>query len=75
MFARIRIPAGSAEQLRIASSYIEQIGQLDRVWVKENNQAVRRFVRTGLTQNGDTLIIAGLNEGDQLILPNDLPKP
>ncbi len=74
MFARIRIPAGSANQLRIPSGYIEQIGQLNRVWVKENNQAIPRYIRIGQEQKEQTLVIAGLNEGDQLILPADLPK-
>ena len=74
MFARLRIPSGEKEQLHIPSAYIKQMGQLDVVWVLENNTAIRRFIRIG-QQSGDTIrVISGLSAGEKIILPSQLNK-
>jgi hypothetical protein len=45
------------------------VGQLDLVWVYEDGQSYRRFVRIGsVDQNGQVEILAGLKEGE-LVLP------
>jgi len=72
MFARIRIPTGKAEQLLIPSAFVKQIGQLDVVWVLENNLAVRRFIRVGETTGDTTLVISGLSDGEKLISPEQV---
>ena len=72
MFARIKIPAGKAEQLLIPVSYVRQMGQLDVVWVLENNTAIRRFVRIGQNTGDKVLIISGLSAGEKLISPEQL---
>ncbi len=70
MFARIRIPLAEQQQLLIPQRYVKQMGQLDVVWVLEQKQAVRRFIRTGaVKQNDQVLVISGLDAGEQLILP------
>jgi RND family efflux transporter MFP subunit len=69
MYARIRIPSGEAEQLLIPVAYVKQMGQLDIVWVLENNMAIRRFIRIGQKNGENVLIISGLSEGEQLVSP------
>jgi len=72
LFARILIPSDKQKQLLIPSSYIKQMGQLDIVWVLENKMPVRRFIRTGQKSGGNIMVISGLAEGEQLILPSQL---
>jgi len=72
LFARILIPASKQQQLLIPSSYIKKMGQLDVVWVLENNTAIRRFIRIGQQTGENTLVISGLSEGEQLVSPNHL---
>jgi len=69
MYARIRIPSGEAEQLLIPADYVKQMGQLDVVWVLENNSAIRRFIRVGQNTGDSVLVISGLSEGEQLVSP------
>lgn len=72
LFARILIPAGKQQQLLIPSSYIKKMGQLNVVWVLENNHAVRRFIRIGQESGDKTLVISGLSSGEKLISPEQL---
>lgn len=72
MFARIRIPSGEQQQLHLPSTYIKQMGQLDVVWVLENNTAIRRFIRIGQQSGDNILVLSGLSAGDKIILPSQL---
>jgi RND family efflux transporter MFP subunit len=70
MFARLRIPQGEEQVLLIPRRYLHQVGQLDVVWVVQDGQIVRRFVRLGRSFPADRVkVIAGLNAGENLILP------
>ncbi len=72
LFARLKIPASQQQQILIPNAYIKQMGQLDVVWVLENNLAVRRFIRTGLKSAGHTRVISGLKAGEKLVLSDNL---
>lgn len=72
LFARILIPSSKQKQLLIPSSYIKQMGQLDIVWVLENSSPVRRFIRIGQKSGDNVMVISGLAEGEQLILPENI---
>ena len=72
MFARIRIPSGEQEQLLIPVSYVQQMGQLDVVWVLEKSTPVRRFIRIGQKTGDKILVISGLSVGEKLISPDQL---
>jgi len=53
----------------VPADRVVHVGQLDLVWVYQDGQGYRRFVRIGqLVQDGQVEIISGLAEGD-LILP------
>lgn len=69
-FARLRIPQGEDQVLAIPEIYLQRAGQLDSVWLLQDGQIVRRFVRLGQRYpDGRIKIIAGLQAGDQVILP------
>ncbi|MFW5443725.1 MAG: efflux RND transporter periplasmic adaptor subunit [Methylococcaceae bacterium] len=72
MYAKIHIPTGEKEQLLIPTTYVKQMGQLDVVWVLENNRPIRRFIRIGQKTGDNILVISGLVEGEKLILPEQL---
>lgn len=56
--------------LLIPEIYLQQAGQLDAVWLLQDGKIVRRFVRVGQRYpEGRIKIIAGLQAGDQVILP------
>ncbi len=72
MFARISIPSGTKSKLLIPAIYVKQMGQLDVVWVMENNLAIRRFIRIGQQAGENILVISGLTEGEKLIAPENI---
>ncbi|WP_031435610.1 efflux RND transporter periplasmic adaptor subunit [Methylomarinum vadi] len=72
MFARIRIPLGVERKLLIPARYIKRVGQLDVVWVWRDGVVERRFVRLGEKSNDRVLVISGLQDGEQLVAPEDL---
>lgn len=72
LFARILIPSSKQDQLLIPAAYIKKIGQLDVVWVLEDNNPVRRFIRIGQQSGDKILVISGLAMGEQLVLPTQL---
>lgn len=69
MYARLLVPSGTGRQLLIPAERVVHVGQLDLVWVYQDGQSYRRFVRIGQVVDGDQLeILAGLDEGE-LVLP------
>ena len=69
MYARLLIPIGRGTQLLIPADRVVHVGQLDLVWVYQDGQSYRRFVRIGqVDENGQVEILAGLSEGE-LVLP------
>lgn len=70
LFARLRIPQGEEQVLLIPEAYLQQAGQLDVVWVVQDGQILRRFVRLGQRYpDGRIKVMAGLQAGDQVVLP------
>ena len=68
MYARLLIPAGSAPKILIPANRVVAVGQQDLVWVLENGQAVRRFVRIGRSEiEGEVEVISGLTAGEYLL--------
>lgn len=68
MYARLLVPAGTEKQLLIPADRVVHVGQLDLVWVYQDGQSFRRFVRIGqLVEDGQVEILAGLAAGDQVL--------
>lgn len=68
MFARMLIEDGTSEVLSIPVNYVKSYGQLDMVWLLQDGEINRRFVRLGKTQGDQVEIISGLNSGETLVL-------
>ncbi|MFN2330059.1 MAG: efflux RND transporter periplasmic adaptor subunit [Chromatocurvus sp.] len=72
MYARMQIPAGSAERLLIPQSRVRSIGQLDVLWVQGVSGPERRFVRLGPVRGDNRVeVVAGLSAGDRVLPPQD----
>ena len=68
MYARIEVPAGVRQQLLIPADRVARVGQLDVVWVVNDGQAQRRFVRPGAaSRDGLVEILSGLEPGDRVL--------
>ena len=69
MYAQLSVPVGTKQQILLPSDRIAYVGQLNVVWVLENEQVVRRFIRVGdQKENGMIEVVSGLRAGD-LVLP------
>ncbi|SEL64734.1 RND family efflux transporter, MFP subunit [Colwellia chukchiensis] len=70
MYARLLLAAQTEQVLKVPNNYIETLGQLNFIWLLENNQVQRRFVRLGKAgADNKTVIISGLNVGDKIMKP------
>ncbi len=70
-FARVSIPVQNTETLLVPASAIVPFGQMDRVYVAQENTARLRLVRTGERTRDMVEILAGLNPGDRVIVDNN----
>lgn len=69
MYARLLVPVGFGTKLLVPADRVVHVGQLDLVWVYQDGQSYRRFVRIGkVDQDGRVEILAGLSAGE-LVLP------
>lgn len=74
MFGRALLPGASRRALVVPSSAIRRQGQLSVVFVEDDGVARMRLVHQGQTRAGQVEILAGLVEGDRVVLnpPADL---
>lgn len=71
MFARLLIPLEDEELVLIPKAYVASFGQLDRVWVLNNQQLSRRFVRIGESYGEQLEIVSGLSAGEKISLQSN----
>lgn len=69
MFGRLVIPLGVEQVLVVPRKAVQSVGQLELVEVVEDGHATRRAVRTGRTFDEDVEILAGLREGEKVVIP------
>ena len=67
-FARVIIPGERKLSLFIPSATIRTFGQMEQVFVIEDNKAHLRLIRTGIVIGDQTEILAGLEEGETIAL-------
>ncbi len=69
-FARLVVPVGQAASMRVAASAVVQRGQMEIVFVVENQHARLHLVKTGHQLKDETEIISGLDSGDAVVVEN-----
>lgn len=67
-YVRVHWPVAQREQLTVPSTALTRFGQMDRVFVESNGRATLRLVRIGGQQDDRTVVLAGLNAGERVVL-------
>jgi len=67
-FVRIAVPVREYEALVIPAAALVQRGQLQMVFVNENNIAKLRLIRTGRERSEGIEVLAGLDGGESLVI-------
>ncbi len=67
-FARVTLSRSGEKSLAISEKAVLSFGQMERVFLVENNIARLRLVRTGARYNGQVEILAGLAPGDRVVV-------
>lgn len=67
-FARLLIPVGTSDSLRVPASAVVRRGQLEIVFGVENRQAQFRLVKTGKHFGDELEILSGLHAGDSVVV-------
>jgi RND family efflux transporter MFP subunit len=68
MFARAYLPGPSRRTLRVPDSAVVRRGQLTSVFVVDAGKARLRLVSTGRSSSAHTDVLAGLSEGEVLVV-------
>ena len=69
-FARLIVPAGEYTSMRVPTSAVVQRGQMEILFVVENQHARLHLVKTGRRVNDETEILSGLDSGDSVVVDN-----
>lgn len=68
MFGRLEVPTGEERSVVVPSAAIVRRGQLETVFVVADRTARLRLVRSGRTREGQTEILAGLEQGESVVV-------
>ena len=69
MFGRALFDTGERKVLTIPSASVTERGQLQSVYIAEDNTAHTRLVTIGTKAKGKVEVLSGLNQGDRVIVP------
>ena len=69
-FARLLVPAGEYPSMCVPTSGVVQRGQMEILFVVENQRARLHLVKTGRRVDDETEILSGLDSGDSVVLDN-----
>jgi RND family efflux transporter MFP subunit len=69
-FARLIIPVGENTSVRVPASALVQRGQMEMIFVVEDQHARLHLVKTGRRVNDETEILSGLDSGDSVVIDN-----
>ena len=67
-FARVSLITGSSMTLVVPRAAIVEFGQMEQVFVVEDNKARLRLIRTGQVQGESVEVLSGLQEGEDIIV-------
>jgi RND family efflux transporter MFP subunit len=68
MFVRVGFKVGDAEAILIPASSVLERGQLEMVYVVENERARTRLVTLGHRQGSQIEVLSGLSDGDVVVV-------
>ena len=74
-FARVHLPGPAIASIRVPEAAVSLYGQMERIFVIDaNRHATLRIVKTGAVHKGQIEVLAGLNDGDRIVVspPVDL---
>jgi membrane fusion protein (multidrug efflux system) len=66
-FARVALSAPRKDTLFVPASAVQVFGQMEKIFVVQENRALLRLVRTGAVMNGQVEILAGLEPGEIIV--------
>lgn len=66
-FARVALPGTRKNTLFVPTEAVEKFGQMEKIFVVQNNTAHLRLVRTGAIINQQIEILAGLEPGELIV--------
>jgi RND family efflux transporter MFP subunit len=69
-FARLIVPIGENPSMRVPASAVVRRGQMEILFVVENQHARLHLVKTGRRVNDETEILSGLDSGDSVVVDN-----
>src|SRR6185503_18406271 len=69
-FARLIVPMGEYTSIRVPTSAVVQRGQMEILFVVENQHARLHLVKTGRRANDETEILSGIDSGDSVVVDN-----
>ncbi len=67
-FARLLVPVGESNSLRVPAVAVVQRGQLEIVFVAADQQARLHLVKTGRSLGNEVEILSGLESGDSVVV-------
>ncbi len=67
-FARLVVPVGESNSVRVPASAVVLRGQLEILFVVTNQRAQLHLVKTGRTIGDEVEILAGLNSGESVVV-------
>jgi RND family efflux transporter MFP subunit len=69
-FARLIVPVGEKTSMRVPTPAVVQRGQMEILFVVENQHARLHLVKTGQRVNDEVEILSGLDSGDLVVVDN-----
>lgn len=66
-FARVALSGSRKETLFVPASAVQVFGQMEKIFVVQENRALLRLVRTGAVIDGQVEILAGLEPGEKIV--------
>ena len=71
MFARVQLPGTESRTLMIPQTAVIPSGQLEKVFVIDNDKAWLRLIRTGTNQDNMVEVLSGLDAGEVVATENN----
>ncbi len=70
-FARVSLPGTKGSAILLPETAVQPFGQMERVFVAENQTARMRLVKTGLKHGDRIEILSGIEPGEEIVVSAD----